>query len=922
MQTPLSSYRRPVTAAVATFALTLALFLGGRGVAAETQVSQPVVPADWNAKQAGDEVMARLVKTSSDRVKGAHDAEFVCVGEKAYIVSEANDEKSGESAGWPYIYATLSIVDLKSLKLERDLEFARTGQKFANETLPAGACFVPRIIQKDDKTLRCYFASEEPGRRQSQMWYRDFDLPSQQFAPTIHRVKLKTVAGTFDMQPQYFHADAKAQGFQRPSVEHGLFIFSAFKQYDGHTYVALNNFPGKQNALAVLHDDFTTFDVVGHFNEPQSEQLSESALERLPDGSWLAVCRNDKGNYHFTTSKDGRAWTVGRPLPSVPNGLNSKPTLDKFGDLYYLGWQEASDIDGVRRSVFNLDVSRDGKAWQRKYRFESKQSFQYPAFHEHNGVIWLSVTQGDTPPTWKDRIMFGKLEDVDRSDVPADRNAEATPTSRSGFAEIQVVDEATGQGVPLVELETVNSLRFVTDNAGRVAFCEPGLLNREVFFTVTSHGYEAHADGFGFRGARVTPAVGKPAVVKLKRVNIAERLCRLTGEGLYRDTLLLGHKPALAASPHPGLVAGQDSIQAVIYRDKVYCFWGDTQQMKYPLGLYRMAGATLDLSYVNDPDTDPRPGLAYDYFVDRKTGFARAMMPLNERPEGVVWVEAVFTVPDHSGVEKLVGHYSRRNGLADELEQGIAVYNDDSSIFESVVQLPLKETWRKPQGPPIKHTFEGRPYLLFGSPSPNVRVPATLEAVLDADQYEALTCALPAESAGRPKPDLATDGKPRRRWQRELPPTTGELEHHWLKTGQLRQADATYCPTSADDDQTPILLHRGTVRWNAHRKRWVLVANQHYGKSSLLGEVWYSEAQEPTGPFRKAVKIVTHDKQTFYNICHHEFLDRDGGRTIHFEGTYTNDFSGNPHKTPRYNYNQILYRLDLDDPRLATARAE
>ena len=46
-------------------------------------------------------------------------------------------------------------------------------------------------------------------------------------------------------------------------------------------------------------------------------------------------------------------------------------------------------------------------------------------------------------------------------------------------------------------------------------------------------------------------------------------------------------------------------------------------------------------------------------------------------------------------------------------------------------------------------------------------------------------------------------------------------------------------------------------------------------------------------------------------VCHHAFLDRDGGRVIHFEGTYTNDFKGNPWKTPRYNYNQVLYRLDL-----------
>ena len=41
---------------------------------------------------------------------------------------------------------------------------------------------------------------------------------------------------------------------------------------------------------------------------------------------------------------------------------------------------------------------------------------------------------------------------------------------------------------------------------------------------------------------------------------------------------------------------------------------------------------------------------------------------------------------------------------------------------------------------------------------------------------------------------------------------------------------------------------------------------------------------------------------------------------IHFEGTYTHDFSGNPLRTPRYDYNQLLYRLDLADERLTAAR--
>jgi len=57
-------------------------------------------------------------------------------------------------------------------------------------------------------------------------------------------------------------------------------------------------------------------------------------------------------------------------------------------------------------------------------------------------------------------------------------------------------------------------------------------------------------------------------------------------------------------------------------------------------------------------------------------------------------------------------------------------------------------------------------------------------------------------------------------------------------------------------------------------------------------------------------------------VSHHAFLDRDGGRAIHFEGTYTNDFSGNAEKTPRYNYNQILYRLDLGAEALRPAQVE
>src|SRR3954468_5458241 len=91
------------------------------------------------------------------------------------------------------------------------------------------------------------------------------------------------------------------------------------------------------------------------------------------------------------------------------------------------------------------------------------------------------------------------------------------------FHIIKVVDEQTNRGVPMVEVETTNHIKCVTDSAGGVAFEEPGLMDREVWFTVKSHGYEFPADAFGIRGARVNTKQGAATTLKIKRINIAER---------------------------------------------------------------------------------------------------------------------------------------------------------------------------------------------------------------------------------------------------------------------------------------------------------------------------------------------------------------------------------------------------------------
>ena len=163
----------------------------------------------------------------------------------------------------------------------------------------------------------------------------------------------------------------------------------------------------------------------------------------------------------------------------------------------------------------------------------------------------------------------------------------------SEYFGIHIIDEQTGRGVPLIELRTVNDIRCVTDNAGWIAFNEPGMMGREVWFYLSLNpGYEKEKDGFGYTGLRVTPRSGESVIVKMKRTNIAERLGRTTGQGLYRDSELL-RLPHPLPNLNPAGVMGQDSVQAVAYRGKLFWLWGDTNVPEYPLGNFQTTCASV-----------------------------------------------------------------------------------------------------------------------------------------------------------------------------------------------------------------------------------------------------------------------------------------------------------------------------------------
>jgi hypothetical protein len=437
--------------------------------------------------------------------------------------------------------------------------------------------------------------------------------------------------------------------------------------------------------------------------------------------------------------------------------------------------------------------------------------------------------------------------------------------------EIDVLDAGTGRGIPLVELETTHHTRWVTDNAGRIAFDEAGLLGRRVFFFVQSPGYESPRDGFGMEGLALATEPGGKAEIRLRRTQIAERLYRVTGAGLYRDSLLLGHSAPLREPLLNAGVLGQDSAQAAAYRGRIHWFWGDTTRSEYPLGNFLTTGA------VSDPPG--QGGLAPSVGVDLRyetgtNGFARPMAP--DFGEGMVWVDGLCVVPDAQERPHLIVHYARMKSLEMRLGHGIAEYDDETRSLRKVREIADTETWRYPGGQ--AEIRDGHVY--FAAPYPFVRAPARFEALLDPASYEAYAEG-PSETPA---------------WQRE--------------EGPMKKTVADAATREA------VSLHAGSARWNDHRRRWILVGNRLGGKESYLGEVWYSEAPAPEGPWTKAIQIATHPKYSFYNPVHHGFFDEEGGRTIYFEGTYAATFSGNEFPTARYDYNQIMYRLRLDDPRL------
>lgn len=482
---------------------------------------------------------------------------------------------------------------------------------------------------------------------------------------------------------------------------------------------------------------------------------------------------------------------------------------------------------------------------------------------------------------------------------------------------IHVIDHETERGVPMVELRTVNNIRRFTDSNGLVVIDEPSFMNRRVFFFISSHGYEYHADGFGYRGRGLEVTPGGRETIRLPRLNIAERLYRITGEGIYHDSVIAGEtvpirKPLLNAS-----VLGQDSTQATTYRDQIYWFWGDTDLFHYPLGHFQTAAATSELP--SQGGLHPAQGIDLVYVTDEQDRSRRVFDTESGYP---IWIEGLCSVEDEMGNWRLITHYTQVESLGNPRAWGIAVWNDETEYFETVVELP-------DDSPALMHgsqatlvESDNRQWVYFASPYPLLRVPATYEAILDPMRYEAFTCLEAGQrwdADNLPKVARDDSGRVLYEWRANTAWVDRGRQQALVNAGLLDE-DEIWLNTRDLETGDSVELHRGSVNWNQYRQKWVMIATRQGGESSYLGDVYFAEADAPQGPWPLAVRIVRHDDYSFYNPVHHPFFDDDDGRLIYFEGTYVNTFSGNENPTPRYDYNQIMYQLDLSDPRLRLNR--
>lgn len=504
----------------------------------------------------------------------------------------------------------------------------------------------------------------------------------------------------------------------------------------------------------------------------------------------------------------------------------------------------------------------------------------------------LPVSEGGMGELLLERTMETLQAVPESSSDLATRLLQADVPGANACFGLQLIAADTRRGVPLI-FATLDSQgddrQYISDSQGVIAICNPDLLGTRKRFSFDGDGYHADSDS-----AELDITAGEIARMPLIRDNIAERLYRSTGQGIYTDSLRLGLRTRTAALGN-GLVMAQDAVSKARFHEELFWIWGITHRPNHPLGNFTTTAARSAV-----PAPDAISGITYDYIVD-DNGYARGIIDDIAPTSQATWVNGLVNVLDADGQEALFATFVKPNVDLSINKRGLLRFDSQRERLAATgLEYPLTD-FVAPTGQPLRFGD----YLYYGSV---LRIPATAEALLDTSRYEVWT-ALGADG------QLAreADGSPAYRWR-----TAGleMTESQLTAAGSTASALLTGHVTAVDDQRHIDVDGNGAVGYDAQRQRFVRVVAQKNGSSSFLGEVWYMEADTPLGPWLYARKVLTADAYSFYSPWLHQDFD-PSGRYLYFEATYTDALARDVAvPTARYDRNQLMYRLDVNDPRL------
>lgn len=197
-----------------------------------------------------------------------------------------------------------------------------------------------------------------------------------------------------------------------------------------------------------------------------------------------------------------------------------------------------------------------------------------------------------------------------------------------------------------------------------------------------------------------------------------------------------------------------------------------------------------------------------------------------------------------------------------------------------------------------KHTvvsFLGTDYVVYTGrgtwPLATLRCKATVAELSVYANYEGWTPLAAGSTAAAPKIARTADGKLDWQWRKGLPPMAVTELAKLAKAGHVTTAEAA--AVAAYDSTTGLALSvaGGSTHWHEGRKKWISIFGARSidpscpgpackTKESLLGELWYSEADSLPGlgtdsdaasVWSNATKVVTHNTSDYRCGLVHSF---------------------------------------------------